>query len=327
MAKRLYELLELEDNASIYEIKKAYKKLARKYHPDLNNDVDNEKFIEITKAKDILSDPEKKKIYDKYGDKELEKKDNLYIEKVITLSDIYKNKVQDIEVNDYIKCVSCEGTGSNDKKLYECDKCKNIYPCIKGIIFLCDRCKGKKHLIPKKLICEECKGKGTTKQKINIKANLPDNITENNEVIMEYLDRKIIITYNINFPKRYCIYDNYLAYNMNISLAECICGFLKYIKHPNGTIIEISSNNYVNHHNYYIIPKLGFSNNDLLLSFTIDFPEEIIIDENKKINKKNLKYILGGEKSEEKEYDITINLDKMKKKPFGKEEESNCTHQ
>jgi len=69
MAKSLYETLEINDNASADEIKKAYRKLARKYHPDVNKDKDaEEKFKEINAAYEVLSDPEKKQQYDQFGD-------------------------------------------------------------------------------------------------------------------------------------------------------------------------------------------------------------------------------------------------------------------
>jgi curved DNA-binding protein len=69
MAKSLYETLGVNDRASADEIKKAYRKLARKYHPDVNKDEEAiEKFKEINAAYEILSDKKKKDEYDMYGD-------------------------------------------------------------------------------------------------------------------------------------------------------------------------------------------------------------------------------------------------------------------
>jgi len=69
MAKSLYETLGISENASADEIKKAYRKLARKYHPDVNKDEEAiEKFKEINAAYEVLSDKKKKDEYDMYGD-------------------------------------------------------------------------------------------------------------------------------------------------------------------------------------------------------------------------------------------------------------------
>src|SRR6056300_1685086 len=69
MSKSLYETLGISSSASDAEIKKAYRKLARQYHPDVNKEASaEEKFKEINAAYEILSDKEKKQQYDMYGD-------------------------------------------------------------------------------------------------------------------------------------------------------------------------------------------------------------------------------------------------------------------
>jgi molecular chaperone DnaJ len=65
-----YKVLGLQRTASLDEIRKAYRKLARKYHPDVNpgNKQTEEKFKQISVAYEVLSDPEKRKIYDEFGE-------------------------------------------------------------------------------------------------------------------------------------------------------------------------------------------------------------------------------------------------------------------
>jgi molecular chaperone DnaJ len=67
--KDYYEILGVNKNAGINDIKKAYRKLARKYHPDLNpgDKASEQKFKEINEAHETLKDPEKRKQYDLYG--------------------------------------------------------------------------------------------------------------------------------------------------------------------------------------------------------------------------------------------------------------------
>lgn len=69
MAKNYYDVLGVGKKADEKEIKTAYRRLARKYHPDVNpNDKTAEaKFKEISEANDVLSDPEKRELYDQYG--------------------------------------------------------------------------------------------------------------------------------------------------------------------------------------------------------------------------------------------------------------------
>ncbi len=69
MAKSLYETLEVSENATAAEIKKAYRTLAKKYHPDMNKDPKaEEKFKEINAAYEVLGDEQKKAQYDMHGD-------------------------------------------------------------------------------------------------------------------------------------------------------------------------------------------------------------------------------------------------------------------
>ena len=67
--KDYYAILGVKKNASVDEIRKAFRKLARKYHPDVNpgDKKAEERFKELSEANDVLSDPKKRKIYDQVG--------------------------------------------------------------------------------------------------------------------------------------------------------------------------------------------------------------------------------------------------------------------
>src|SRR5213082_570263 len=67
--KDYYAILGVKKNASVDDIRKAFRKLARKYHPDVNpgDKSAEEKFKALSEANEVLSDPKKRKIYDQVG--------------------------------------------------------------------------------------------------------------------------------------------------------------------------------------------------------------------------------------------------------------------
>lgn len=72
MGKDYYKVLGLAKGATDDEIKKAYRKMALKYHPDKNKEPSAEaKFKDVAEAYDVLSDTKKKEIYDKFGEEGL----------------------------------------------------------------------------------------------------------------------------------------------------------------------------------------------------------------------------------------------------------------
>ncbi len=167
MEKRdYYEVLGVSRDASKDEIKKAYRKLAKKYHPDMNPDnreEAEERFKEISEAYAVLSDDEKRKLYDQYGhagiDGRYSQEDifrgadfgdifggfgdifdmffggghrrrspsmrgrDLLYELDIDLRDAALGAEKEIEIPRYKKCDACNGTGARDGKVSTCPTC------------------------------------------------------------------------------------------------------------------------------------------------------------------------------------------------------------
>ncbi len=69
MAKNYYDILGVSKTATPDEMKRAYRKLALEWHPDRNKDPQaSDRFKEITKAYEVVSDPKKREVYDQYGE-------------------------------------------------------------------------------------------------------------------------------------------------------------------------------------------------------------------------------------------------------------------
>ncbi|SFV54028.1 DnaJ-class molecular chaperone CbpA [hydrothermal vent metagenome] len=103
MAKSLYKTLGVNEHASADEIKKAYRKLARKYHPDVNKDESAvEKFKEINAAYEVLSDKKKKDEYDMYGDQ---------IFGGQNFHDFAQNQGSQVDLDDLLKSIFGGGSG------------------------------------------------------------------------------------------------------------------------------------------------------------------------------------------------------------------------
>lgn len=74
--KDYYKVLEIKKNANAADIKKAYRKLSLKYHPDKNpSDDASSKFAEIATAYSVLSDADKRKIYDRGGEEAVQQQE------------------------------------------------------------------------------------------------------------------------------------------------------------------------------------------------------------------------------------------------------------
>jgi len=161
--KDYYAILEINKNASVDEIKKSYRKLAVKWHPDKNPDNLEEaekKFKEIVEAYGILSDPQKKNQYDNFGmcdgdapdfsqgfpdlselfgglggfpfgnmagmpgfQKREPPKPIQEVKVKLKLNEIYKGCEKSIDINYNDKCIDCMGTGSTTKTKKECQIC------------------------------------------------------------------------------------------------------------------------------------------------------------------------------------------------------------
>ena len=185
MSKRdYYEVLGLSKGASKDEIKKAYRKLARQYHPDVNNEPGaDEKFKEISEAYEVLSDDEKKAHYDQFGHVD----PNQGFGGGFT-SDFGGEK--EVQVTKEENCENCHGSGAKPGTSQEtCSTCKGS-----GQVTIeqstpfgrivnrrtCTTCKGSGKMIKEK--CTVCRGRGRIDKKTTLKIKIPAGVDNGQQI-------------------------------------------------------------------------------------------------------------------------------------------------
>ena len=149
MNREYYNTLNLSKTASDADIRKSYRTLSRKYHPDKNRGKEEwagEKFKKVSEAYSVLSDPEKRKIYDQFGKEGLENGMNMNnaggfpfpfpfggnrhqqipttkLGIKITLEQAFKGGEFTHTFNRKKTCFTCSGHGTKDKKSSDCSNC------------------------------------------------------------------------------------------------------------------------------------------------------------------------------------------------------------
>ncbi len=219
-----YEILEVNRTASGEEIKKAYRKMALKYHPDRNPDNENaeEMFKKVNEAYQILSDKEKRQIYDTYGKKGLEssgfgfgdmegsifdifnsvfgggfggfgsrrKKDEKYsrdlaIELELSFQEAIFGCKKEVEIRYKSACSACKGSGAKDGKVTTCSTCKGSgrETFTQGFMTFAQTC-SKCHGSGETSAekCEKCLGKGYQEEKEKFEIKIPEGVDNQNQI-------------------------------------------------------------------------------------------------------------------------------------------------
>lgn len=328
----LYDLLEVSPNATDEEIRKAFKKMAIKYHPDKNKSPGAEEmFKKIAHANEILSDPNKRQLYDTYGEEALngndvdpmadffsrmnqQKKPMMQVKHEITLEEYFTKKFITITIPRKIKCDACNATGFADKQLHFCRHCNGMGvtirmmragPMLQQFQELCAVCKGTKY-DPRfnSDKCIHCK-KGTLEVHESVDVAIPTEIERPITIIPEkgswfenkYIDLAVI--FKVRMTKGFLISQNKkLTYLMHINYAETICGFRRIIDHPSGKKVLVVSDkgHVINPDNMYMLERLGFNSDVMCLFFVIYYPEKISWPDKKVFTYETFQNALGEKK-------------------------------
>jgi molecular chaperone DnaJ len=208
---RYYEVLGIKKGASEHEIKSAYRKMSKKYHPDINpSDEAKEKMSEINEAYEILSGKRKApqepfRGGDPFGGRNpfssgfrpgrnpfndfgfgSRKNDALQLVIDVTLEEVFSGVVKDIRFNKTTTCNTCNGLGGKEPKV--CTQCrgKGMYAdphqtMGPNTMIMCHTCGGSGQVMTQ--ICNTCTGRGNFQKTETVKVTIPKGATGGNIIM------------------------------------------------------------------------------------------------------------------------------------------------
>lgn len=231
MEANYYSILGTTQDATSKEIKKAYKRLAMKHHPDRNAENKKEaeeKFKKIQKAYSVLSDPEKRQIYDQYGEDGVNSQSNFggnpfaggfggfedlfgqffsghsgqqqasdyQYNLDLSFEDAVNGSTVKIRIPSTSECGDCNGTGAkkgtSPTKCFDCDGNGEIHTQqgFFSVSRTCSSCHGAGSIIKHK--CGSCHGAGSTQKDKSISVKIPAGVDTGNRIKVsgegEYID-------------------------------------------------------------------------------------------------------------------------------------------
>jgi molecular chaperone DnaJ len=296
--KDYYKILEVKENATEDEIKKNYRTLSKKYHPDLNPNGD-EKFKEVVEAYNTLNDKEKRKEYDFLrknpnsgdslndilnhffrGQRTRQNRHEKVIRIQITVLESYTGVEKNIQYPKNDKCNVCNGTGGNQKV---CNTCNGNGFEIKiiGTGYMtqhfrstCSTCNGKGYILVN--VCNNCTGGGVNQSMGNITLKIPKGIDDGqfirvdgggdfkNGIYGDLIIQIQIISFN-GFEK----IGKDLIYNLFLNYQETLQDKFT-IPHPDGEII-ISSPKVFDTSKPLRIRGKGYNGGDMYIKLNVRF--------------------------------------------------------
>jgi DnaJ-class molecular chaperone len=304
------KLLDIDINSSEENIKKAYKRLALKYHPDKNKSPDaDEKFKEISTAYNYLLNPPEENVFnpfenihnqfgfnfDIFGGGHHHRRQNQQCQDTIhyihvKLKDVHSGLNKNFKINVKKTCFECKTT---------CDVCKGegklttyrkLGPMTQVISTTCNKCNGACSTYSSNNNCSCTNGHIVEEHLINV--IIPENVENGNQVIFEGLGQQpnnkndkpgnLIFICNVdNNDKHFTRRNNDLIYNVNITLKESIIGKIIEIPYYDGPVVlDIKTLGIINPKKEYSLFNHGLAKKgSLILIFNIDYPEITLSDE------------------------------------------------
>lgn len=278
MDQEYYTLLGLKKPSSEDEIKKAYKQLALKWHPDRNpqNTAEaTERFKAISEAYSVLSDPNKKQEYDAYGKggapqqsgfpfpfgggfpfgqhRQVKSPDILH-EIEVTLKELYCGCTKQFTFNRNVICKVCDGNGATQGNLIDCSSCNgrgvkigqmNIMP---GFVInqsvSCTECSGSGKAI--RIKCPQCLGKKLNQESCTLTIPIERGAKNGDRQTAPQMSHEVPGLQTGDFivqlkQKNHDVFQrhgNNLIYKRSVPLYAALCGFTLQIEHLDGRQIQ-----------------------------------------------------------------------------------------
>jgi len=252
--KDYYKILEVSDNSSPDEIKKSYRNLSKKYHPDVNPD-GAEKFKEVAEAYEVIGDPEKKASYDSMKEKTIQYMRENHCEPC-------NGKGGDRET-----CKTCGGSGFQVKTF------GNGF-IIQQMRTACQSCGGRGFSITNK--CYICDGRGTKPAVSTVNVKIPHGADNGNFVRLpnmgdfsngEYGD--LIIQVELNNKDGFEKINDDLVYNLFLTKDDLELD--KYaIPHPDGDL-AITAPKFFDTSKPLRVRGRGYKNGDMYVKLNVKF--------------------------------------------------------
>ncbi|XP_034265338.1 dnaJ homolog subfamily A member 4 isoform X2 [Pantherophis guttatus] len=217
-----YDTLGVKPNATSDEIKRAYRKLALKYHPD-KNPSEGERFKLISQAYEVLSDPKRRDLYDQGGEQAIKEGSlsggnfsspmdifdmffggagrmnrerrgkNVVHQLSITLEDLYMGATRKLALQKNVICDKCKGYGGKKGAVEKCPTCKGrgvqvlvqqIGPgMVQQIQTVCPDCKGQGERINPKDRCTNCNGNKVVREKKIIEIHIDKGMKDGQKLV------------------------------------------------------------------------------------------------------------------------------------------------